>query len=158
MAEQTRVQGDGYTYEPTILPANSTGKTPVYEAKLARGKDSVVAMFQQYIDRCQQSGYNLAGVQSAFNECIPFVFVGDLTNDQPSPEWQIEASEKMNLAVFGVEQPVLKSLPKKDKIKWHNLQNLINLATSFHSVSSEEGDAKVETLLFPAIDEFIASL
>lgn len=158
MPEQKRVQGEGYTYEPTVLPANSVGKTPVYEAKLARGKDSVISMFQKYIDRCQKSGYNLAGIQAAFDQCIPYIFVGDLTNDSPSLQWQLEANEKVNLAVFGTEQPILKSMSKADAVKWHNLNTLINLATSFHSVSSEEGDAKVETLLFPAIDYFIASL
>jgi hypothetical protein len=147
-----------FTFTPTILnrPLNP-GEKLAYESKIERGKDYLFSKYQQAIDRVGLRGYDISGVQSAFDAIKPFVFVGDLDRNGV-PEWQREVTSALNLALFGTERPNLAAQPVGKRQDWAALSSLVNQSASFHDVCDPSGDAKIEEVLLPAVAELIASL
>lgn len=155
----TRIQAQGFSYEPTDLGRPlKNGEKLRYEEQIKRGKEYAINSFQAAIDRVGLRGFDVSEIQAAFDECKPFIFVGDLSRDDAPTAWANPLQATLGERLFGMKRVKLNQLNHKQRMDWAALSSLINKALSFHAVCDEFGDEKLDEILLPAVAEFINNL
>lgn len=124
----------------------------LHEKAVLRGAKYYVDRYQSTIDRAEDLGFDVANIQSAFDEISPLILTGDITFDRfGEGEWFNAAG-----------QNVVKAFPNLDSLatrkKFFAINSLVIQTGSLSEICGDEVDDLIEATLFPAIDELLDSL